>query len=415
MVAITRVAVAASLLLTGVVAHPGEEHDPQVHKREMALRRSVAANNRRALNACAGSAADVALKQRAIQRRDAKLKELRAKRSIAANAPIRRRTEDNLNTWAAIDHASSAGYTLDTDPATLFAQNASCVVVPETTIGPYWVAGELIRSEMTDGQSGVPLHLDVQFVDVATCAGVPEILIDAWHCNATGVYSGVSATGQGGLNSTFGRGVQQTDDDGVVEFDTMFPGHYTGRATHIHVKSTSGATVLDNDTYVDGTTNHVGQLFFDQSLISEVEAVTPYSTNQQELTLNSADDIAFGEATDDYDPFVQYVLLGDDISQGVLAWITVGINTTADYSSSASAAAHYYAGGGVDTSSGNSGGGPGGAGGPGNGTFPSGAAPSGAGPSGAPPASTASSAAVSATPSTSGGSKAGCKRKAKRH
>ncbi|KAF6809396.1 putative extracellular dioxygenase [Colletotrichum musicola] len=408
MVAFSRIAVAASVLLTSIVAHPGEEHDPEVAKREVALRRHVAFNNRRALNACAGSAADVALKQRAIQRRDAKLKELRQKRSISADAPIRRRAEEDLSTWAAVDHASSEGYTLDTDPATLFAQNATCVIVPETTIGPYWVAGELIRTEMTDGQSGVPLHLDVQFVDVSTCAGVPEILVDAWHCNATGVYSGVSATGQGGLNSTFGRGVQQTDDDGVVQFDTMFPGHYTGRATHIHVKTTSGATVLDNNTYVDGTTNHVGQLFFDQSLISEVEAVTPYSTNQQELTLNSADSIAFDEATEDYDPFVQYVLLGDDISQGILAWITVGINTTADYSSSASAAAHYYAGGGVDTSSGNSGGGPGGAGGPPSG-FPSGAAPSGA-----PPASSASSPAVSSTPSTSAGSS--CKkRKAKRH
>ncbi|KAK1473301.1 hypothetical protein CTAM01_16138 [Colletotrichum tamarilloi] len=412
MVTVSRLALAA-IALTGVTAHPGEKHDPHVHKREMALRRSVAASTRRALDACAGSAADIALKQRAIQRREAKLKELRAKRAISATAPIRRRAESDLTTWAAVDHKSSAGYTLDTDPATLFAQNTTCVVVPETTIGPYWVAGELIRSEMTDGQSGVPLHLDVQFVDVSTCAGVPEILIDAWHCNATGVYSGVSATGQGGLNSTFGRGVQQTDNDGVVQFDTMFPGHYTGRATHIHVKTTTGATVLDNDTYVDGVTNHVGQLFFDQTLISEVEAVAPYNTNTQELTLNSGDSIAFGEATADYDPFVQYVLLGDDISEGVLAWITVGYNTTADYSSSASAAAHYYADGGVDTSSGNGGGGPGGAGGPPSGTFPSGAGPSGAPPSGAasgvPPATSATSAAASTT--TTAASKGGCARK----
>lgn len=89
MVAFSRIAVAASVLLTSVVAHPGEEHDPEVAKREVALRRHVAFNNRRALNACAGSAADVALKQRAIQRRDAKLKELRQKRSISAGGEFR--------------------------------------------------------------------------------------------------------------------------------------------------------------------------------------------------------------------------------------------------------------------------------------------------------------------------------------
>lgn len=83
MVSVSRLALAA-IALTGVTAHPGEKHDPHVHKREMALRRSVAASTRRALDACAGSAADVALKQRAIQRREAKLKELRAKRAISA-------------------------------------------------------------------------------------------------------------------------------------------------------------------------------------------------------------------------------------------------------------------------------------------------------------------------------------------
>lgn len=290
-------------------------------------------------------------------------------------APIRRRTEEDLNNWAAVDHASSAGYTLDTDSATLFAQNASCVLVPETTIGPYWVSGELIRSELTDGQSGVPLHVEIQFVNVETCAGVPDILIDAWHCNATGVYSGISVAGQGGLDSTFGRGVQQTDDDGVVGFDTMFPGHYIGRAIHIHIKSTFGATVLDNGTYVDGTTNHIGQLFFDQSLISEVEALSPYSTNRQPLTLNSDDRIAFRQATEDYDPFVQYVLLGDDVSQGILSWITVGIDNNADYSSSVRAGERYQGGGG------------------------------GSGGGGRPPSSTSPGGAISATPSSSGGSR----------
>lgn len=65
------------------------------------------------------------------------------------------------------------------------------------------------------------------------------------------------------------------------------------------------------------------------------------------------------EATTDYDPFVEYVQLTDDISDGLLAWITVGINGSVDNSDEYDAAAHYYATGGeVVSSSGMGGSGP---------------------------------------------------------
>jgi protocatechuate 3,4-dioxygenase beta subunit len=37
----------------------------------------------------------------------------------------------------------------------------------------------------------VPLTLNIQLIDVKTCEPVPRIYLEAWHCNATGVYSGV--------------------------------------------------------------------------------------------------------------------------------------------------------------------------------------------------------------------------------
>lgn len=36
------------------------------------------------------------------------------------------------------------------------------------------------------------------------------------------------------LKGTALRGVQPTDADGVAVFDALMPGHYEGRATHIH-------------------------------------------------------------------------------------------------------------------------------------------------------------------------------------
>lgn len=63
------------------------------------------------------------------------------------------------------------------------------------------------------------MHLELQFVDVATCKPLQPLVVDIWACNATGAYSGVSAAGEGGLQTTFLRGVQQTDKDGVVRFN----------------------------------------------------------------------------------------------------------------------------------------------------------------------------------------------------
>lgn len=100
-------------------------------------------------------------------------------------------------------------------------------------------------------------------------------------------------------------------------------------------------------------------------MITEVEATSPYNTNSQELTENTSDSIAAGEATSEYDPYVDYVYLGDSISDGLLGFITIGIDTTADYIDNYTPAAHYEAGGGVDTDSGSSSGGGSGGGGPG--------------------------------------------------
>ena len=205
-------------------------------------------------------------------------------------------------------------------------------------------------------------------------------------CNSTGVYSGVSASGNGNsasdtsnLDATFLRGVQPTDDDGVSQFQTLFPGHYTGRTTHIHVMVHLNATPFANNTLIDTTASHVGQTFFDQDLITQVEATSVYAANTQTLTTN-ADDSILSEEAETSDPFMSYVLLGDSVEDGLLAWLAFGVNTT--LSKEVSAAATYYEGGGQANPNAG-GGGPGGS--PPSG-FPSGGFPSG---TGAPPASTA--------------------------
>lgn len=158
------------------------------------------------------------------------------------------------------------------------------------------------------------------------------------------------------INNTALRGIQVSDDDGVLSFTTLVPGWYTGRAVHIHVLAHIDATVnTDNNTIEGGTISHVGQLFFDQSLLTEVAKVDPYSTNTQTVTKNAADSIFKQEAASS-DPVVNYVLLGDDVSEGLFGWVTVGIDPT--ISKTVSAAAYLDSTGGHATSSTGSGGHP---------------------------------------------------------
>ena len=105
--------------------------------------------------------------------------------------------------------------------------------------------------------------------------------------------------------------------------------------------------------------SHVAQIFFDQSLIAEVDTVYPYTENSQELTQN-ADDTILVQETASMDPFVEYIWMGDNIEDGIFAWISIGIDPTAD--SEVSSAATIYEDGGVENENAGMGmgGGPGG-------------------------------------------------------
>ncbi|RYP27656.1 hypothetical protein DL767_007586 [Monosporascus sp. MG133] len=337
---------ASSSLLGAVLAHPGEDHSAEEIKREAARHSEAHTKAHRSLGQCANSPQALALKARSIARRAATAHALRAARGLP-DGPVtsrRKRDEESLANWSEVSHDhSDEEYTLDTPMDTLFGSNATCALVPESILGPYWVSGERVRRNITDGEPGVPMYLDLQFVDTATCEPIPDLLVDVWHANATGVYSGVGQPGQGGLETTFGRGVQVTDSDGVAAFSSIFPGHYYMRTPHVHVMSTEDATRLRNNTYTydSGSQTHIGQLYFDQDLINAVARTRPYNTNRYELTPNAEDVLIASAASTAADPFLDYVRLGEDLADGLLLWTTVGVNRTADYSEQAQPAAHY--------------------------------------------------------------------------
>lgn len=243
---------------------------------------------------------------------------------------LHRRTLAQFKNWQSKGHDRTAThkYNMSTPTDVLFGSNTSCILTPDNANGPYYVLGEHIRTDVREGQPGIPLHLEMQFTEVSNCKPAVPLVVDIWSCNASGIYSGVSAAGQGGLKTTFLRGVQETDKDGVVSFDSIFPGHYSGRASHEHILTHSGATILPNKTFSGGHVSHLSQLFFDPALIDAVEATDPYNKNRIPRTSNDVDGYTGYAATSAYDPFAEYIMLGSKLSDGLFMWADLGIKST---------------------------------------------------------------------------------------
>jgi protocatechuate 3,4-dioxygenase beta subunit len=186
----------------------------------------------------------------------------------------------------------AAGRLLTEDGGTEMVSEAeaakACRLTPEVTEGPFYVALNQIRRDITEGSPGVPLALRVRAIDIARCAPIKSAAVDVWHCNATGRYSDEASNGTAG--QTFLRGVQLTNKKGFASFQTVYPGHYTGRATHIHLKVHIGSRARGG-TLRGGHVCHTGQLFFDESANNSVYALAPYSQGAASRTLNSADSI----------------------------------------------------------------------------------------------------------------------------
>src|SRR6218665_869031 len=87
--------------------------------------------------------------------------------------------------------------------------SSSCIVMPEEGEGPYpYPTGEinnpLNRSDITGGQTGVPLTLDFTVVNTNNdCAAVSGARVDIWHCNKDGYYSGYANIGIPGIIAIF--------------------------------------------------------------------------------------------------------------------------------------------------------------------------------------------------------------------
>jgi len=163
-----------------------------------------------------------------------------------------------------------------------------CTLTPQQTEGPYYLNNRLVRQDITEGRPGLELWLFYLVVH-SDCTPVAGAVVDIWHTEALGTYSGFAQQGTPG--QVWLRGVQTTNANGLVAFRSLYPGWYPGRATHVHVKvHLQNSTVLTTQTYFDDT---LTTLVYDN--------IVPYTQRGSTgRTLNSRDGI--------YDPRNQKVI-----------------------------------------------------------------------------------------------------------
>jgi protocatechuate 3,4-dioxygenase beta subunit len=227
--------------------------------------------------------------------------------------------------------SSSAG----ADIVGLLDTASTCSLAKEETQGPYWFDVDSIRTDIREGRPGTELALALRVQDASSCSSggkavaVPNAVVELWHCDAGGAYSGFEGGSAGGRpggssggtsngsyskgdseakttdDGTYLRGAQVADANGIVQFTTIYPGWYRGRTTHIHLK-----------VHVDKRTVLTTQLYADDKLTDTVYTASPYSARPGRDTRN-ADDSIFDKSG---------VMTIRERGTGYLGLINLGIN-----------------------------------------------------------------------------------------
>ena len=206
--------------------------------------------------------------------------------------------------------------------ATENAGAATAALTPTMTEGPYWIDELLRRSDVRANtssatsnagaaQPGVPLALKINVLDADDGnKALNGAHVDIWHASAYGLYSdegsqqvggGTTASNTKGQNFLRGyqvtgvdAGLTSSPVDGQVGFKTIWPGWYSGRAIHIHVR------VRTYDAGGNAATNYTTQIFFTDSANNAVlSGAAPYNTRTPtaDPTTDENDNVLTSSAT----------------------------------------------------------------------------------------------------------------------
>lgn len=111
------------------------------------------------------------------------------------------------------------------------------ILIPSETLGSFPLStilsnSSFLREEIHENKVGVPLRVKVKLVNVNDNDAPLSGYVYIWHCDSDGLYSGYDT--QDNPGQTYCRGLQSTDTNGQVSFNTIYPGRNEGRIPHIN-------------------------------------------------------------------------------------------------------------------------------------------------------------------------------------
>lgn len=246
-------------------------------------------------------------------------------RAASASAALITDTQFSTAQWATGGTRAISAAARAIEP---FAQDARlCTLTCEATIGPCHTTSPQ-RVDVSDGWDGLPLHMVLRVLDTQ-CQPVADALVEIWHTNYTGGYSGqivqMCNNNAADLGQQFFRGYQRTDVRGIVRFDSCYPGWYRGRANHVHLRILKGAYDADDRAQAWAIT----QLLFPDALNQSIFAKQPlYQAKGQPDTTAHTDNVMGAET--DKSPYLFEVC---NVGGVMVASKTLTIRTSLDAAS----------------------------------------------------------------------------------
>lgn len=194
------------------------------------------------------------------------------------------------------------------------SSSGTCTASPTETEGPFptKTPSGLQRTDIRDDRTGVALAIEITIRNLNnSCAALAGAIVDIWHCDKDGYYSEYGGTGMQSVNYTgvhFLRGRQVTDSNGVVKFTSIFPGWYSGRATHIHVHvyNASGTSLLVTQiSFPEGSSSAVA------TVNSSAGTAYGYTKGMTGYTYNANDNVFSDDASN-----IEMATIAGSISAG---------------------------------------------------------------------------------------------------
>lgn len=121
-------------------------------------------------------------------------------------------------------------------------KKTTCGITAVVTEGPYYVSGMPALPDGNLNEANLPGEVlrvsGFVYEGADTTRAIPNAVVDIWQADNDGVYhpNGNGTASRYRLDQLALRGFVTTNEKGYYEFTTIYPGEYTGRTRHIHIK-----------------------------------------------------------------------------------------------------------------------------------------------------------------------------------